>query len=97
MSSAWAYNRIVERAWEMACITVELHAITIDYSSMWDRDLGFECWQCIQQLLVYNYNRREEKKTISPSLVITLYKSENSGTSISQHCYNNVYRTNSHH
>lgn len=25
---------------------------------MWG--LGFECWQCTQQLLVYNYNRREE-------------------------------------
>lgn len=74
-SIQWTNNRIVERAREMACFSVELHAVTIDYSSVWGWDLGFECWQCIQQLLVYNYNR-EGRNPISPSLVIILHKFE---------------------
>lgn len=64
---------------EIACLSVELHATTIDYCSIWAWDLGFKCWQCIQQLLVYNLHKltqKEGRNPISLSLVIILHKYE---------------------
>lgn len=58
---AWTNSTIAEMAWEMTCLSVELHALTIDYSSVRGLDLGFEWWQCIQQLLTQASTIGEKK------------------------------------
>lgn len=58
---AWTNSTIAEMAWEMTCLSVELHALTIDYSSVRGLDLGLEWWQCIQQLLTQASTIGEKK------------------------------------
>lgn len=58
---AWTDSTIAEMAWEMTCLSVELHALTIDYSSVRGLDLGLEWWQCIQQLLTQASTIGEKK------------------------------------